>query len=94
MIEERCIVDLPARLIGVKAYDYDPLDQAPQQDIESIVPHRGNRKKNMAQDGMKLRCYQHRWRVESFFAWSLIVGGATLDISDISIKYNVESCKA
>jgi transposase len=61
--------ELPARLIGDKAYDSDPPDQRLKQeyDIELIAPNRVNRKKT--QDGRKLRRYTKRWRVERLFAW-------------------------
>jgi transposase len=60
---------LPARLIGDKAYDSDPLDQklAADYDIELIAPNRRNRTKT--QDGRKLRRYRRRWRVERLLAW-------------------------
>ena len=60
---------LPARLIGDKAYDSDPLDAqlAQQYGIELIAPNRRNRSKS--QDGRQLRRYRRRWRVERLFAW-------------------------
>jgi transposase len=61
---------LPARLIGDKAYDSDPLDQklAAQYDIEMIAPNRRSRRQK-TQDGRKLRRYRRRWKVERLFAW-------------------------
>ncbi len=60
----------PQRLIGDKAYDSDPLDEALlEQGIEMIAPHRKNRKKKKTQDGRKLRRYRRRWKVERLFAW-------------------------
>jgi len=61
--------ELPARLIGDKAYDSDPLDQklAEDYDIEMIAPNR--RKRSKTQDGRKLRRHRRRWRVERLFAW-------------------------
>jgi len=61
--------ELPARLIGDKAYDSDPLDQklVEDYDIELIAPNR--RKRSKTQDGRKLRRYRRRWRVERLFAW-------------------------
>ena len=60
----------PARLIGDKAYDSDPLDaELAAQGIELIAPHRANRKKPRTQDGRKLRRYRRRWKVERLFAW-------------------------
>lgn len=60
---------LPARLIGDKAYDSDKLDQtlAEQYGIELIAPNRRNRCKT--QDRRKLRRYKKRWKVERLFAW-------------------------
>jgi transposase len=61
---------LPARLIGDKAYDSDPLDRAlaERYGIEMIAPHRGERREP-TQDGRPLRRYRRRWRVERLFAW-------------------------
>lgn len=61
--------ELPARLIGDKAYDSDRLDQQLKQDhdIELIAPNRENR--SLTQDGRKLRRYKRRWRIERLFAW-------------------------
>jgi len=60
----------PERLIGDKAYDSDPLDEAlAQQGIEMIAPHRENRTKPPTQDGRPLRRYRRRWKVERLFGW-------------------------
>jgi transposase len=61
--------ELPARLIGDKAYDSDALDQKLDQDygIELIAPNR--RKRSKTQDGRKLRRYRKRWKIERLFAW-------------------------
>ena len=61
--------ELPARLIGDKAYDSDPLDQHLKKayDIELIAPHRKNRRDT--QDGRKLRRSKKRWRADRLFAW-------------------------
>jgi transposase len=62
--------ELPARLIGDKAYDSDPLDIAlAEAGIELIAPHRANRKKPATQDGRPLRRYRRRWKIERLFAW-------------------------
>ena len=47
--------ELPARLIGDRAYDSDPLDRRLERDygIELIVPNR----ESQTQDGRKLRRY-------------------------------------
>jgi transposase len=61
---------LPARLIGDKAYDSDPLDEklATQYGIEMIAPNR-RRRRQATQDGRPLRRYRRRWKVERLFAW-------------------------
>lgn len=44
--------ELPARLIGDKAYDSDPLDaELTEQGVEMIAPHKRNRRKANTQDG-------------------------------------------
>jgi transposase len=64
------IAEQPARLIGDKAYDSDPLDrELAERGIELIAPHRANRKKAPTQDGRKLRRYKRRWKVERLWAW-------------------------
>lgn len=60
----------PSKLIGDKAYDSDPLDEACRElGVELIAPHRRNRTKPRTQDGRKLRRYKRRWKVERLFAW-------------------------
>ena len=61
----------PDKLVGDKAYDSDKLDQKllKERGVETISPHRRGRKKARTQDGRKLRCYRHRWKVERLFAW-------------------------
>ena len=61
--------ELPARLIGDKAYDSDALDQklADEYDIELIAPNRQRR--SHTQEGRTLRRYRRRWKVERLFAW-------------------------
>jgi transposase len=60
---------LPARLIGDKAYDSDPLDQklAAEYNIEMFAPNRRVRRQK-TRDGRKLRRYRRRWKVERLFA--------------------------
>ena len=62
--------ELPARRIGDKAYDSDPLDRQMQEQygVEMIAPHRSNRVRP-TQDGRPLRRYRRRWTVERLFAW-------------------------
>jgi transposase len=65
-----CAGENPERLIGDRAYDSDPLDEAlAERGIEMIAPHRRNRKKLRTQDGRKLRRYKRRWKMERLFAW-------------------------
>ena len=62
--------EVPARLIGDKAYDSDGLDQRLREDwgTEMIAPHRGGRKRARTQDGRPLRRYRRRWKIERLFA--------------------------
>ena len=62
--------ELPARLIGDKAYDSDALDRQMEQryGIEMIAPHRRKRIA-LTQDGRPLRRYRKRWTIERLFAW-------------------------
>ena len=69
---DACFIDdLPARVIGDKAYDSDALDCRLDEErgVEMIAPHRGNRRKPATQDGRPLRRYKRRWKVERLFAW-------------------------
>jgi transposase len=60
----------PRRIIGDRAYDSDPLDNAlAAQGIVLIAPHRRNRKRKATQDGRSLRRYRRRWKIERLFAW-------------------------
>jgi transposase len=62
---------LPARLIGDRAYDSDPLDARldAERGIMLIAPHRNNRRRPPTQDGRPLRRYRRRWRIERLHAW-------------------------
>ena len=69
-LDSRFIADMPARLIGDRAYDADPLDAALDQlGIEMIAPHRRGRTRPKTQDGRPLRRYRRRWKIERLFAW-------------------------
>lgn len=70
-LERRFLQEAPARLIGDKAYDSDPLDQRLRETlgVELISPHRWNRSKPVTQDGRALRRYRRRWKIERLFAW-------------------------
>ena len=61
--------ELPARIIGDKAYDSDRLDAELRSGygIEMISPNRRGRRQT--QDGRMLRRYRRRWQVERVFAW-------------------------
>ena len=63
-INEIVTLGRPRRIIGDRAYDSDPLDEALAfQGIELIAPHRKNRKKPATQDGRLLRRYKIRWKI-------------------------------
>ena len=69
-LDEIVTVGRPRRIVGDRAYDSDPLDNALAiQGIEMITPHRGNRKRKTTQDGHPLRRYRRRWKIERLFAW-------------------------
>ena len=69
-INEIVTLGRPRRIIGDRAYDSDPLDEAlAGQGIERVAPHRKNRKKAPTQDGRLLRRYKRRWKIERLFAW-------------------------
>jgi transposase len=60
----------PARLVGDRAYDSDPLDRAlAAAGTQLIAPHRANRRKPRTQDGRPLRRLARRWKVERLNAW-------------------------
>jgi transposase len=66
----RFLTAMPARLIGDRAYDSDPLDaRLALRGVELIAPHKRNRRKAKTQDGRSLRRYRRRWLVERLFAW-------------------------
>jgi transposase len=63
--------ELPAKLIGDKAYDSDGLDtQLAERGVEMIAPHHPTRKRK-TQDGRALRRYRRRWHIERLFAWMM-----------------------
>ena len=69
-LNEIVTVGRPRRIIGDRAYDSDPLDEAlAGQGVELVAPHRKNRKKAPTQDGRVLRRYKRRWKIERLFAW-------------------------
>lgn len=59
----------PLNLIGDKAYDSERLSaELGFCGIELIAPHRQNRR-NLTQDGRRLKRYRRRWKIERLFAW-------------------------
>jgi transposase len=69
-LDSRFVDATPQRLIGDRAYDADPLDEALSElGVEMIAPHRRNRKRPKTQDGRPLRRYRRRWKIERLFAW-------------------------
>ena len=70
LIAARFTTATPARLIGDRAYDSDPLDrELAERGVELIAPHRRNRTRPKTQDGRPLRRYRRRWKVERLNAW-------------------------
>ena len=69
-LASRFVLEAPARLIGDRAYDSDPLDAVLKaKGIELIAPHRTNRIKPATQDGRRLRRYRNRWKIERLNSW-------------------------
>jgi len=69
VLSRRVVDALPARLIGDKAYDSDPLDERLREvGIEMIAPNRVTRRRR-TQEGRPLRRYRRRWKVERLMAW-------------------------
>jgi transposase len=68
-LAQRFVRALPARLIGDRAYDSDPLDaRLAARGIELIAPHRSNRR-HLTQDRRALRRVHRRWKIERLNAW-------------------------
>ncbi|MGO9844074.1 MAG: IS5 family transposase, partial [Candidatus Acidiferrales bacterium] len=70
-LEQRFLRETPARMIGDRAYDSDPLDQHIRQryGVQLIAPHKFVRVAPATQDGRRLRRYRRRWKIERLFAW-------------------------
>jgi len=69
-LDPHFVAELPQRLIGDRAYDADPLDEALLDlGIEMIAPHRRGRTRPKTQDGRPLRRFRRRWKIERLFAW-------------------------
>ena len=70
-LDARFLPELPARLIGDRGYDSDPLDALlrDRYGVEMIAAHRANRRRAPTQDGRPLRRRRRRWKIERLFAW-------------------------
>jgi transposase len=70
-LDARFLPELPARLIGDRGYDSDPLDTLlrDRYGIEMIAAHRRGRSRRPTQDGRPLRRRRRRWKIERLFAW-------------------------
>ena len=68
-LAKRVTRKLPKRIIADKGYDARPLwERLRKRGVDLISPHLSNRK-NVFQDGRKLRRYKRRWIVERTNAW-------------------------
>jgi transposase len=70
-LDARFLRDLPARLIGDRGYDSEPLDAIlrDRYGVEMIAAHKSNRRRPPTQDGRPLRRQRRRWKIERLFAW-------------------------
>ena len=70
-LDARFVRPVPARLIGDRGYDSDPLDAQLREDygIEMIARHRKGRVRPATQDGRVVRRTRRRWKIERLFAW-------------------------
>jgi transposase len=70
-LQQRFLPEVPAKMIGDRAYDSERLDQQlrDRYGIELIAPHNVGRVNPPTQDGRPLRRYRRRWKIERFFAW-------------------------
>ena len=69
-LDEIVTVGQPGRIVGDRAHDSDPPDNAPAaQGIGMMAPHRRNRKRKATQDGRPLRRYRRRRKIERLLAW-------------------------
>jgi transposase len=66
----RFVEGRPARLLGDKADDSDPLEATlATQGLAMMAPHRAKRKAPNTQEGRPLRRDNRRWQVARRFAW-------------------------
>jgi len=71
VLEQRFVDELPANLIGDKAYDSNKLDaELKAKGVEMIAPVNSRHTRNK-QDRRRLRRYRRRWKVERLFAWMM-----------------------
>jgi transposase len=68
-LDARFLRQLPARLIGDRGYDSDPLDQLLRTRYGITMIAANRRGRTPSQDGRPLRRAKRRWKVERFFAW-------------------------
>ena len=70
-LERDALAETPARLIGDRAYDSDPLDVQIRErfGVQLVAPHNSTRTRKATQDGRVLRRYRRRWKIERLFAW-------------------------
>jgi transposase len=68
-LDARFVRALPARLIGDKGYDSDPLDAQLQRDYGIEMIARNRRGRHPTQDGRSVRRAKRRWKIERLFAW-------------------------
>lgn len=69
-LDEAVTNELPARLIGDKAFDSANLAErlGEERNIELIAPKRKGSHRRV-QDGRAMRRYKRRWKVERLFGW-------------------------
>ena len=71
-LDDAFVAELPATLIGDKAYDSDKHDARllVERGVRLVAPTIGRKHaKRKPEDGRRLRRYRRRWRVERLFAW-------------------------
>ena len=70
-LDDAFLNELPAKLIGDKAFDSAKLqrESLDERNMELIAPTRGgSRPSKRRQDGRAMRRYRRRWKVEALFA--------------------------
>ncbi len=82
-----CLLDeLPARLIGDKACDSDPLDEklATDYGVERASPNRCNRVADGTGWPPATRLHRRRWKTERIFAWIRTAAASSPDGNTVS----------